>query len=151
MTKELCNSLFLAPQRSPSFCRHHPLCDFGAERAGSRCSQRGLSEPRVLLGPAPPVPQANEKAQMAHSSQWGPGSQALPPRARKGGSGPGYPLLKGLTWWGSRPWPSCGRSGTCRSPRSAGWAAPRRHGTSPCSAGSRRSSWCPSRPRWWGP
>lgn len=53
MSKELWNSLFPAPQRSPSFSRHHQLCDFGAESAGSRGRQRGLSEPRAPLDPAP--------------------------------------------------------------------------------------------------
>ena len=54
MTKALCNSLFLAPQ-SPSFSRHHPLCDFGAENsrfAVRATASAGFAKPRALLGPA---------------------------------------------------------------------------------------------------
>lgn len=129
-----------------AFSRRHPFCGFGGEIAGSRGRQRGLFRTRATLGSAPGSTDQSEGANH-HASQWGHEAGA-PPRPEAGGLGPSsrHPL----TWLGLRPWPGCGRSGTCRSLRSVEWVAPRRRATSPCSAGSRRPSWCPSRPRWWG-
>ena len=63
MTKAFCNSLFLAPQ-SPSFSRHHPLCDFGAENnrfAVCAAASAGFAN-RALCWVPPPAPQLRSRS-----------------------------------------------------------------------------------------
>lgn len=84
MTVELCKSFAGTVEKTVIF-PPPPLCDFGAERSGSRRSQRGLSETRAPLGPALRRRRPMRRCRWSMPANEGPGSEALPPRSGGGG------------------------------------------------------------------